>query len=116
MSDDEPVMHGKSQRWPALFTTIRPAWRSKELGDYLHSLDDLYREDWAQPIGKRATAGNPPRTRIDEDSEVKVRHGPVPVGLWRNCYDAGWLNEQRDHVIARLRIIDSDFDFTVPLM
>ncbi len=114
MSDDEYEKLGPTKRHPALFNSIRPIWRSQALGEFLHDLDDAHREDWAAPVGNRATPGNPPRTRVE--AEGRVGSGPVPRRLWRNCYDAEWLKKQRPHFVADLEIIDKDFDFSLPLM
>ena len=61
---------------------------------------------------RRATPGNPPRTRIEKENQVT--RGTVPVGLWRNCYDADWLAGQRAYMVEDLDIIDADFDLTPP--
>ena len=109
MSDDEYEMEGKLRRHPAIYKSFRPAWRSVDLGNFLHALDDLYREDWGR--GK-TVAGNPPRTRIEDRIAAS---GAVPKGLWRNCYDEEWLKAQRPYFVNELEIIDSDFDLDIPL-
>ncbi len=80
----------------------------------MRKLDVHYNNDWASPkvFGKTGkTGGNPPRVRV---KGTKVEEGSVPVGIWRNCYSKKWLAKQKPSEIRRLRIIDSDFDFTLP--
>ena len=38
----------------------------------------------------------------------------APKGLWQNCYNQSWLNALPGHIRARLNIIDSDYDFSLP--
>ena len=105
MSGDET--DGAEKTHPPRWRIIIARWQSRELRNFLWSLDRMHREDWA----RRRTGGNPPRERVlregyDED-------GTAPVGLWRNCYDQAWLQAQPAHVIRELEIVDEDYDFTL---
>lgn len=109
MSDDEPDEdHNGDRSFPSRFHSYRPDWRSAELGTFLHTIDTHTPVLWGRPKGRRATPGNPPRQRYE--MENMVRPGEVPVGLWKNCYDAAWLSRQRPHIVRNLEIIDSDYD------
>lgn len=101
---------------PAVFRIVDCAWRSQELTNFLRTCDALYRNDWADPHGHRATRGNPPRTRINRrGSSGRVLDTLAPPGLPINCYDPEWLNGLRQHVVERLKIkTEEHYDFTIP--
>ena len=111
MSGDET--DGDEKSIPPTFRIINVRWMSRELRLFLRTLDALYRERWAKPIGNRATAGNAPRYRV-ERSNGRWEDGVAPIGLWRNCYDSAWLKSLRPHVRASLNIIDADYNFSLP--
>ena len=111
MSGDET--DGQTKTHPPTFRIVEARWQSLAFKTFLRTLDALYRECWAHPVGRRATPGNPPRNRV-EHPEARVEDGIAPVGLWRNCYDRAWLKSLRPHVRASLKIIDADYDFTLP--
>ena len=111
MSGDET--DGPVKTHPPKFRIIEARWQSLEFKIFLRTLDALYRETWAKPVGNRATSGNPPRER-HEHPDARVEDGVAPIGLWRNCYNAAWLRSLRPHVRESLNIIDSDYDFSLP--
>ncbi|KAL1941491.1 hypothetical protein VTO73DRAFT_6930 [Trametes versicolor] len=111
MSGDET--DGDEKTHPPTFCIVEARWQSLAFKLFLRMLDALYRELWAQPIGDRATPGNPPRIRV-ERADPRVEDGVAPIGLWRNCYDSDWLKSLRPHVRESLNIIDKDYDFTLP--
>lgn len=112
MSGDET--DGPVKTHPPTFRIIEARWQSFAFKTFLRTLDALYRERWAHPVGDRATPGNPPRSRIERPESGRDEDGVAPVGLWRNCYDKEWLNALRPHVREALQIIDADYDFTLP--
>lgn len=112
---------------------IQPHWRSADFTHFLRQLDEIHHENWRNPmaadsmdtssdeedggvhIRKRGkpfrTSGNAPRIRKVTD----VREpGNVPRGLPRNCYDPTWLLKLRDWEKESLRIVDENYDFTIP--
>ncbi|TCD61573.1 hypothetical protein EIP91_008247 [Steccherinum ochraceum] len=120
---------------PCLFIIIDVEWRSEEFKNFCRLLDLIYRDDWADPLGRpgivtiqqqllvdlglsrRAvrTKGQPPRTRVDRAGQGgKIAAGAVPKNLYRNCYNADWLAALPEWRREELRIIDEDFDFTIP--
>ncbi|PIL28717.1 hypothetical protein GSI_08761 [Ganoderma sinense ZZ0214-1] len=68
--------------------------------------------DWENPDGRRAVPGNEPRVRY-ETRESKLVNNPAPQGLWRNCYDPGWMGRQKEVFVDELCVIDEDYDFTI---
>lgn len=111
MSGDET--DGEEKTHPPTFCIVEARWQSLALKIFFRTLDALYRECWANPIGDRATPGNPPRVRL-ERPDARIEDGVAPIGLWRNCYDPAWLKSLRPHVRASLRIVDADYDFVLP--
>ncbi|KAH9831927.1 uncharacterized protein C8Q71DRAFT_714643, partial [Rhodofomes roseus] len=109
MSGDET--DGPVKLHPGAYRIVDARWQSLELKTFLRALDAMYREDWAMPVGARATSGNPPRHRTEQDA--RTEEGIAPVGMWRNCYDEGWLNSLKAHVLDSLRVIDEDYDFNL---
>ncbi|EIW77636.1 hypothetical protein CONPUDRAFT_156836 [Coniophora puteana RWD-64-598 SS2] len=94
-----------------VFRIIRPEWRSDDLSAFMHMLDDLYIDDYKNPIGRRRVPGNPPRTRVKSSrSEV----GVVPKGLYRNFYNPNFLTSLNRAQREKLNIIDEDFDLSTP--
>lgn len=111
MSGDET--DGLEKTHPPTFRIVEARWQSLAFKLFLRLLDALYRENWATPVGDRATSGNPPRVRIEQE-DGRSKDSLAPIGLWRNCYDPAWLKSLRPHVRASLKIIDADYDFTLP--
>ncbi|RDX40339.1 hypothetical protein OH76DRAFT_1490365 [Lentinus brumalis] len=89
MSGDET--DGPVKTHPPTFRIVEARWQSFAFKTFLRTLDTLYRERWAHPVGDRATPG-----------------------LWKNCYDKEWLASLRPHVRESLQIIDTNYDFTTP--
>ncbi|EIW80331.1 hypothetical protein CONPUDRAFT_73479 [Coniophora puteana RWD-64-598 SS2] len=113
MSDDETDPETPSgSKTPKNFRIIRLAWRSEEFTIFLRTLDDLYLDDWRNPIDRRATPGNPPRTRLESDGFTLKN---VPKGLYRNCYDADYLAGLHEWERAMLNIIEEDYDFEIAI-
>ena len=111
MSADE-TDGGAAKSHPPVFRIIIAEWQSMELRNFLWQLDEMYRQDWANPIRTRASPGNPPRHRVlrlDSRSET----GAVPKGLWRNCYNPIWLASLMAYQREELDIIDEDYDFSL---
>lgn len=111
MSGDET--DGEEKTHPPTFRIVLARWQSLAFRLFLWALDVLYRECWAHPTGDRATSGNPPRIRVERE-DAKSEDSLAPIGLWRNCYDQEWLKSLRPHVRASLKIIDKDYDFSLP--
>lgn len=75
------------------FQTIAPAWRSQELGDFLHSIDEQILQNRRPRIGHRAVRGAEPRRR---KHTLRVNEESVaPPSLPSNCYDSAWLASLR---------------------
>nr|VWP01885.1 PUM-HD domain-containing protein [Ganoderma boninense] len=110
MSGDET--DGDSKTHPRRFRIINAKWQSAELKLFLRSLDELYREDWENPCGRRAVPGNEPRIRY-ETRESRSVNSAAPSGLWRNCYDDEWMGSQKEVFVDDLCVIDDDYDFTI---
>ena len=105
MSGDET--DGAEKTHPPRWRIIIAKWQSRELRNFLWTLDRMYREDWA----RRRSGGNPPRERVLRDGYEQ--EGVAPSGLWRNCYDKDWLATQPDYIVRELEIIDKDYNFTL---
>ena len=110
MSGDETAGPAKSH--PPVYDIVEASWQSLAMKTYLRTIDAMSREDWASPVQSRAVSGNPPRHRR-EVPNPKVEVTPVPIGLWRNCYDEQFLASLRPHELERLEIIDAEYDFTL---
>lgn len=110
MSADETA--GEEKAHPPVYDIVEARWQSLELKTFLRALDRMYREDWASPIGERASSGSAPRVRR-ESLDPRVEDGIAPIGLWRNCYDAEWLASLQPHEIEHLDILDKDYDFSL---
>ena len=104
MSADET--DDSSSRAPKVYRIVECKWQSVLLKMFLRALDDLYREHCAT----RPHGGNPPRMRV-ESASTRVEEGHAPEGLWRNCYDAAWLNSLPEYRRRALKIVDEDYDF-----
>ena len=113
MSGDET--DGDTRAHPPVFRIIESRWQSTTLKTFFRALDLLYRQRWSdgKVVGNRATPGNPPRIRVSR-VDGRTEDTVAPIGLWRNCYDTSWLHSLRPHVRASLRIIDSDYIFSLP--
>ncbi|EGN97907.1 hypothetical protein SERLA73DRAFT_74157 [Serpula lacrymans var. lacrymans S7.3] len=77
MSGDET--DNEVQGAPKTYLISRPHWQSPEMKDFMRKLDHIYRENWRNPHGRRATAGNAPRIRIASN---RCKPGHAPRGLW----------------------------------
>lgn len=111
MSGDET--DGEQKVHPPVFRQIDAAYMSKELQALFHRLDDIYRDDWANPGGGiRATSGNPPRTRLP--SRGNFVNSIAPKGLAKNCYDPTWLKKLKRHQIVNLQVLNKEWDLTIP--
>ncbi|PIL28469.1 hypothetical protein GSI_08507 [Ganoderma sinense ZZ0214-1] len=66
-----------------------------------------------QDFEKHRTSSSAPRWRVALE-EPRVVNSAAPVGLWRNCYDPGWLKKLDAPRRRLLKIINEDFDFTMP--
>ena len=109
MSGDET--DGEEKTHPRRFRIINAAWQSIAMKTFLRLLDRLYREDWKRPLsGQRAISGNEPRFRY-ESHESRCTDSQAPVGLWKNCYDDGWLSRLKSPHLDELCIIEEDYDF-----
>ncbi|EMD32309.1 hypothetical protein CERSUDRAFT_77602 [Gelatoporia subvermispora B] len=58
MSGDET--NGPEKTHPPIFRIVEARWQSRAFKTFMQTLDTLYRETWANPIGQRAMSGNPP--------------------------------------------------------
>ncbi|CDO75812.1 hypothetical protein BN946_scf184951.g10 [Trametes cinnabarina] len=92
------------------YRIVEAQWQSAALKDFLRHLDKMYLEHCVT----RGGGGSRPRERI-HSSDPKVADSPAPDGLWRNCYDNAWLASRPAHQIRRMRIVNSDYDFSVHL-
>lgn len=110
MSGDET--DGPVKKHPPTFRIVIARWQSPQLRNFLWSLDTIYREDWANPVHRRASVGNPPRLRVLRDNGHD-EDGVAPAGLWRNCYDERWLQGLRVNARTELEVMDEDYDFTL---
>ncbi|KAI8980233.1 hypothetical protein BD414DRAFT_421163, partial [Trametes punicea] len=108
MSGDET--DGPEVRHPPAYRIIIAEWQSLEMRTFLWRLDMWYIEAWEKPLRGRRTGGNPPRTRVLREGIEGVR-GVPPVGLWRNCYNAAWLNALPEWEREMLEIVDEDYSF-----
>ncbi len=105
MSGDET--DGPEKTHPPVWHILIATWQSRALREFLWAIDRIYREDWAKP----RKGGNPPRVRILREGHHE--EGVAPSGLWRNCYDPEWLQQQPPYIIDELEILDEDYDFTL---
>lgn len=113
MSADET--DGSKKKWPPRFRIVMAEWQSQAFRNFLWLLDTLYREDWEDPVHRRAMGGNIPRVRVlPPQGEEKAEVGVPPIGLPRNCYDSKWVASLSPHVRAELEIKEEDYDFSIP--
>ncbi|KAI0688934.1 hypothetical protein C8Q76DRAFT_598459, partial [Earliella scabrosa] len=115
MSGDEAVVKGVEddrQQHPRSYHIVEAAWQSDEFKAFVRMLDEWHIEDWQLKVGDRLQGGNTPRVRIAL-AKPRVINSPAPTGLWRNCYNPGWLRSLKEHVREQLQIIDEDYDFTL---
>ena len=116
MSGDEAVVESSTdnrQAHPRVFFIVEAAWQSEPFKRFVRTLDEWNIEDWRQKVGDILPGGNSPRRRVAL-ATPRVVNSPAPIGLWRNCYDPGWLKKLKGHVRERLQIIDEDYDFSLP--
>ncbi|KAI1785648.1 hypothetical protein LXA43DRAFT_899290, partial [Ganoderma leucocontextum] len=95
-----------------IYTIIEAAWQSDALKTFLRSLEATYVKNWKTTVGNRGRGGKAPRRRIAK-RDGKVVDSVAPIGLWRNCYDAAWLQCQEVWVVRDLYIVDAEYNFTV---
>lgn len=88
-----------------------PAWQSKDLRTFFESLDDLGRQDWLRPFGKRRSSGNPPRARVRSGKPADPL-AVAPRGLPRNFYDETWLKGLKEWQLMELDVQDEEFDLS----
>ena len=79
---DEPGLQRSFQR-------IIPAWRSQELGDLLHSIDQMILMEWRPHVGHQAIQGSEPRQW--KHTIMVNKASVVLLKLPYNCYNATWL-------------------------
>lgn len=75
------------------FRRITPAWRSRELGDLLHSIDQTILMERRPRVGHRAIRGSEPRRR--KHTTMVNEASVAPPKLPYNCYNATWLASLR---------------------
>ncbi|CDO76818.1 hypothetical protein BN946_scf185033.g15 [Trametes cinnabarina] len=90
------------------YRIIDAQWQSTAIKAFLRRLDGIYLEYCAT----RGGGGSRPRERVLAPNR-KSEDSHAPEGLWRNCYDPAWLASRQAYQIRRLRIIDSDYDFSI---
>ncbi|KAJ8457610.1 hypothetical protein ONZ51_g11431 [Trametes cubensis] len=115
MSDDEtdqPAYH-----WPTTYRIVESKWQSQELKTFLRGLDALYRQGWARSrtrvrLSNSNLDGAKPRIRIPQEGGPEA-DGVPPIGLWRNCYDEGWLRGLAAEQRNALDIVEEDYEFSL---
>lgn len=115
MSGDEPEFETDNERQThdRVFFIVEAEWQSPELITFLRTLDAWHVYDWRQAIGDRLPGGNPPRKRVSR-AVPRVVNSVAPKGLWKNCYSQAWLDKLKPHKRAELKMINSDYDFSLP--
>ncbi|KAI1788737.1 hypothetical protein LXA43DRAFT_628877 [Ganoderma leucocontextum] len=88
---------------------VEAAWQSREFKICMRDLDVWNIQDF----GVDRPSGSRPRWRVALETP-RVVNSTAPAGLWRNCYDPHWLKKLDAPRRRLLRIIDQDFDFTLP--
>ncbi|RDX40593.1 hypothetical protein OH76DRAFT_1366006, partial [Lentinus brumalis] len=112
-SEDETDAEGSRRRSAAnRFYRRDSRWMSTQLRTFLHRVDAVGKDDWERSPEKRSAGGNVPRTRVDRFPALST-DGTAAVGLWKNCYNQTYLSKLKPHLIRRLEIIDSDYDFRI---
>ncbi|KAI0711694.1 hypothetical protein C8Q76DRAFT_623107, partial [Earliella scabrosa] len=111
MSDDET--DGPAVKHPPVYRIILAEWQSEELRTFLWTLDRMWREYWERPYSRRRKSGNIPRQRVLRPNS-RTEHGIAPRGLWKNCYNPAWLDKLRPYERRQLKIIEREYDFTIP--
>lgn len=113
LSGDETEVDSNGKRvYPIVYRKIDAEWQSKELRLFFERLDQQYREDSANPVGKRATPGKPPRVILP--SQGNSVDSPAPSGLPRNCYNIAWLKKLKKYQVTALKIVNVKHDLSVP--
>ncbi|KAI0373842.1 hypothetical protein BV20DRAFT_936833, partial [Pilatotrama ljubarskyi] len=114
MSSDEAAVEGANERQqhPRIFYIVEAAWQSMEFKTFVRTLDAMYIEDWKSPTADRLPGGNTPRVRVARQN-ARIEETVAPKGLWRNCYDATWLEKLKPHQRKRLNVIDKDYVFSL---
>ncbi|KAI1782407.1 hypothetical protein LXA43DRAFT_905891 [Ganoderma leucocontextum] len=116
MSADEAEVedeHDDRQKHPRVYIIVDAAWQSRVFKTFVRTLELWNIADWRQSVKTRLPSGNAPRTRV-EKGVTRMVDSKAPEGLWRNCYSKAWLDSLPGHVRARLNIINSDYDFSLP--
>lgn len=96
-----------------IYTIVEAEWQSDPLKTFLRALDTQYIKGWSTCVGDRGHGGKRPRRRIAKVSDAKVVDSVAPIGLWRNCYNAAWVERQDAWFIRDLCIVDRDYDFSL---
>ncbi|KAI0089952.1 hypothetical protein BDY19DRAFT_888411, partial [Irpex rosettiformis] len=89
-----------------------PAWQSKELRTFFQILDEMSRQDWINPSGKRRSSGNPSRVRI-RSSKPKDAQAVAPRGLPVNFYNSEWLAGLKTWQLLELDAQEKPFDLAL---
>lgn len=111
MSADET--DGTKKRHPAVFYVVESEWMSEELRTFLKQVDELYRDDWAHPSGRRRSQGNPPRTRLPSKKPANTTC-VAPRGMPKNFYNRAWLKTLKPHRRHELMIAEDEVDLRMP--
>ena len=109
MSGDEVAENVAAGTSGQSYHIIEAAWQSREFKICVRDLDFWNIKDF-DDYGR---GGSRPRCHVAVQ-EPRVVDSPAPAGLWRNCYDPDWLRKLDAPRRRLLRIIDEDFDFTLP--
>ena len=112
MSGDEATVEtgaGDSGTSGQAYHIIEAAWQSQEFKTCMRDLDVWNIRDF----DANGSSGSRPRRRVAL-LEPHIVDSSAPVGLWRNCYNPSWLKTLDKPRRRLLRIIDEDFDFTLP--
>lgn len=94
-----------------LFRRVSPAWRSKDLRDFMWLLDDVGAASRAPKIGHRSIKGAEPRRRLKTDG--KNFDSTAPPGLPFNCYDNDWREALNPYQQRMLKAQKKAYNFGI---